>query len=140
MKRLFAIAAAVALFCAMTGIAQSAPRESWAQLTTVTSASDGSQWYVVQGDVYQPGGAVWAIDFTDCGLRIVGERGTQTGATWPYTGRVFASADGATLTLPTAVNDALGVAYAPHYAGCDTARLVSYGSKVTVLDPEVVIA
>ncbi len=138
MRRALAALAAVAMFCALTGIANAAPQKSWAQLATVTSASDGSQWIVVQGDVYQPGNATWAIDFDGCDKRIVGNRGTQTGADWTFTG-TFAWADGASLVLPGPVSDALTVTYAPHVAGCGAARLVSYGNKVTILDVDVVV-
>ena len=137
MRRLVAVAAGVAAFFALTGVANAAPQKSWAQLTAVTSASDGSQWFIVQGDVYQPGNAVWAITFPDCDQRSVGNKGIQTGAEWPADGLVFAWADGSSLALPVPVTDALDVMYAPYFEGCGSPRLVSYGNKVTVLDADV---
>jgi hypothetical protein len=92
----------------------------WTSLAT--STADGSQWVMIQGErIQQPGNAIWYIRWNRgqemctylngsgyySTYTYVGEKGTQTGATWGPTDYTFAYAG----INPTLASLSLGEAY-----------------------------
>ena len=147
MKRLVAALAAVAAFCALTGIATAA-KPSGTEMTTtqVTSAFDGSQWVLLQAEkITQPGNAVWWVEWANVDgsacARKVGQKGTQTGATWGPTSYTFAyvSEPEASLQLGEQYLQVVGVTPATFVDDCAYGVLKSGqpGKTPVVLDAYV---
>jgi len=124
----------------------SGPADIGMTTTLVQSVSDGSLWVIIQAErISQPGNAVWYVnwmyaDGTRCG-RSVGNKGTQTGATWGPTDFTFAySSDPDTsLQLGVAVENAVDLTPLPFISDCDYGVLWSTGAnnKAVMLDANV---
>lgn len=148
-KLLLPLLALIALIAftlpAQAAKAPSTTNQAWT--TQITSASDGSLWVLVQADkISQPGNAYWYIswvkaDGSPCYVGI-GQKGTQTGATWGPTSYTFAyytdnvTKEEFSLQLGEAYPSVVDVTPYAFVADCAYGVLKT-SSKNVVLDPYV---